>query len=254
VQGSVIIDMTEKVTRPRAKRKSKSPHPKAGQKADNISEVRVVESNGTGVTSPQVLVVPNQSTPLSFEPHKEEEAIAAIRWQYKLPMLYQPSNADVFDHAFSSHFVALNKGVRTYNSEIPWITQLPGLHAEASNSALQLSIRATSMAFYAKLHKDVSVLVDSYKWYIKSLNTQRMLLSKLGEDAIPNDEEVLVPLVLGLYEIYAGTSPTGVFQHLTAAMRILEMRGPQNCTTGVTFSLFRALRVSDVSIICHLWR
>jgi hypothetical protein len=105
------------------------------------------------------------------------------------------------------------------------------------------------MAFYAKLHKDVSVLVDSYRWYTKSLNNQRALLSKLGKDSMPNDEEVLAPLVLGLYEVYAGTTPTSVFQHLTAAMRILEMRGPHNCTTGVPFSLFRALRVSDVSTI-----
>ena len=110
-----------------------------------------------------------------------------------------------------------------------------------------MSIRAASMAFYANVHGDPAIMVDSYRWYTLSLNGQRLALSKMDGSRIPGDDEVLVPLVLGLYEVYAGTTPTNVFQHLTASVKIIEMRGPQNCSSGVTFPLFKAMRVSDVS-------
>lgn len=39
-----------------------------------------------------------------------------------------------------------------------------------------------------------------------------------------------------------------VFQHLAAAAKILEMRGPGNCITGVAHQLFKVMRVTNVSI------
>lgn len=119
------------------------------------------------------------------------------------------------------------------------------MHNNTKVPALKLSIRAASMAFYSKIHGEVQILVDSYRWYSKCLNTQRKALTTLGGTAMPTDEEVLVPVILALYEIYAGTAPTNVFQHLNAATRILDMRGPRNCSSGVSYPLFKALRISD---------
>ncbi|KAF2713421.1 hypothetical protein K504DRAFT_450120 [Pleomassaria siparia CBS 279.74] len=194
----------------------------------------------------QVVHYPRQRRAGVEQPQRElENAIAAVRWHMTLPTMIQPSQAHNLDVAFVSHFVQLNKGVRPYTPEIPWITHLPTFHTSATRTALKLSIRATAMAFYANIHGNPAIMVDSYRWYTMSLNAQRLSLSKMNSKSIPDDEEVLVPIVLGLYEVYAGTTPTNVFQHLTAATKIIEMRGPQNCSSGVAFTLFKAMRVSD---------
>ena len=104
------------------------------------------------------------------------------------------------------------------------------------------------MAFYAKLHKDLPVQTDSYRWYVPGLNRQWAALSKLDETTTPDIKEVLVPIILSLYKVFTGTTPMGVFQHLEATAKIFEKRGPSNCITGVAHQLFKAMRVTNVSI------
>jgi hypothetical protein len=132
-----------------------------------------------------------------------ERAITAIRYQYRPPTFYQPSKVkpEALDAAFLAHYVQLNAGSRSYSPEIQWLNHLPRIHAHATKPAVRLSLRAISMAFYAKLHHDPSILLDSWRWYSVSLNAQRMSLSKLKEDEIPEEGEVLVPLILALYEL-----------------------------------------------------
>ncbi|KAF2787250.1 hypothetical protein K505DRAFT_367511 [Melanomma pulvis-pyrius CBS 109.77] len=252
VQGSIIINMTERVTKPR-QRKKRDARAAVVVREDVVREppaaprTEVCKLERTETAPPlQDIPYPTQKPALvQWPPRQWENAIAAIRWQTKLPSVYQPSQAHNLDLAFISHFVELNKGVRPYSPEIPWITHLPTFHTKATKPALRLSIRAAAMAFYANVHGDPAIMVESYRWYTMSLNSQRLALSKMDGKTIPNDDEVLVPIILGLYEVYAGTTPTNVFQHLTAATKIIEMRGPHNCSSGVTFPLFKAMRISD---------
>jgi hypothetical protein len=177
-----------------------------------------------------------------------EKTIAAIRSQYRFPALYQPSRAqaDALDVAFMSHFVQLNQSSRSYTPEIPWLTHLPTLHNNSVKPAVRLSVRAASMAFFAKVHNDPTILVDSYRWYTVSLNAQRTSLARLGGQRIPDDEEILVPIILGLYEVYAGTTSDSVLLHVAAAAEIIKLRGPDNCRSGIVWPLFKAMRSSDV--------
>ncbi|KAF2472315.1 uncharacterized protein BDR25DRAFT_283707 [Lindgomyces ingoldianus] len=243
--------MTDKVTKPR-QRKKRDPKPSALIREDVIKEKPITNlavRNLDRIDSPstlQLAVVPNPNPVVVSRPTLEgDDALTAIRWRYKLPMLFQPSQQDIFDTAFISHFVELNRGVRSQNAGIPWISRVPDLHNYSIKPALRLSIRAASMAFYSQVHQDVSVLTDSYRWYMKGLNYQRQSISSLDGNSIPSDDAVLVPIILGLYEVYAGTTPTSVFHHLAAATKILQMRGPSNCSSGVSLQLFKAMRVSD---------
>lgn len=197
-----------------------------------------------------------QNVPLSASssdgdnlPPEAEQAIATIRYQYRAPQLYQPSKiqGDALDMAFLLHFVEMNQYTRNYTPEMPWLNHLPLIHSRAAKPAVKLSIRAASMAFFAKLHHDPTILVDSYRWYTVSLNAQRMSLFRLGQNRIPDDEEILVPIILGLYEVYAGTTSDSVLHHVAAACEIIKMRGPENCKSGLVWPLFKAMRVSDVS-------
>lgn len=182
---------------------------------------------------------------------RERAEMAMALKAQRQPTLAQPSLANVYDQFFVAHFVEKNSGIRSLSTAASWVSLLPGLSTsvggEARTQTLKLSIRAASMAFYAKLNADNPVLVDSFRWYSKCLHGQQRALSNIGQNAIPNHEECLTPIILSLYEVYAGTlsSESGVFLHLSAAARILALRGPQNCRSGFASSVFMALRASE---------
>lgn len=253
--------MTDRVTKPRARKKKTVNKPNivvATHKgnAPATSSVRT-DSALTTKSEPSDSESSLHNVPLSATSSKgdvlspeAEKAVATIRYQYRAPQYYQPSKVqgDALDMAFLLHFVEMNQNTRNYTPEIPWLTHLPVIHSKAVKPAVKLSIRAASMAFFAKLHHDPTILVDSYRWYTVSLNAQRMSLSRLNDaNRIPDDEEILVPIILGLYEVYAGTTSDSVLHHVAAACEIIKMRGPANCKSGVVWPMFKAMRVSDVS-------
>jgi len=252
--------MTDRVARPRqrARRQSRAQIVvrEDGQLSASTKVYKIEPDRADNIPTPpttatlQVVEPPTWTSVADQWPDRHDDrAIAARRYQYKMPMRYQPSRAvpDALDLMFVSHFVQHMSSVRMDRMQIPWITHLPNMQEKSIKPALRLSIRATSMAFYATLHRDTTILVDSFKWYTMSLNSQRHSLAKLGSHSIPAPEEMLVPIILSLYEVYAGTTTTSMWHHLAAAAKILELRGPSNCK-GLAFPLFKALRVSEVSI------
>ncbi|KAF1962706.1 hypothetical protein CC80DRAFT_499046 [Byssothecium circinans] len=262
IQGSVIIDMTNRVARPR-QRKKRGPKSAATKSSavrkDSVvapkEEKHEIQSDFHNPERVETPMAP-QFVPQHWKPAVDRwteveanSAITTIRHQYRMPALYQPSKVvpEALDMAFITHFVQLLQGLRSYNREIPWITHLPDLGQNASRPALRLSIRAASMAFYATVHRDPTILVDSYRWYTISLNCQRKSLDNLGADSIPSDEEILVPVILSLYEVFAGTTTTSIWHHLKASTNIIAMRGPKNIT-GSIYPLFKAMRVSEANI------
>lgn len=246
--------MTDRVTKPRARKKkagSKSTVAPAQTLANRRDSALTTKSEPSDSES-SLYNVPLSASSSEDDPYSSEaeKAIALIRYQYRVPQLYQPSKiqGDALDSAFLTHFVELNQSSRNYTPEIPWLTHLPVIHSKAIKPAVKLSIRAASMAFFAKIHHDPTILVDSYRWYTLSLTAQRLSLDRLrGPGRIPDDEEILVPIILGLYEVYAGTTSDSVLHHVAAACEIIKMRGPENCKSGIVWPMFKAMRVSDVS-------
>ncbi|ORY10951.1 hypothetical protein BCR34DRAFT_484896 [Clohesyomyces aquaticus] len=246
--------MTEKVTKPRPRKKRDSKVPirersrdKQPQESPNL-QIRTTDLDLT-LPAPVALVstTPNFNPAIIGRPPPEGvDPLTALRWRYRLPMYFQPNMEDIFDRAFISHFIAVNNpGQVPLNVQLPWITKIPDMQAYSNKPALRLSIRAASMAFYGKVHQDMAVLTDSYKWYVKGLNYQRQSIQSLDPRSIPSDDDILVPIILALYEVFAGTTPMSVFHHLAAATKILDMKGPANCTSTVSSTLFKAMRVSE---------
>ena len=102
-------------------------------------------------------------------------------------------------------------------------------------SSLKYSVRAVSTAFYALLCQNTPAQIESCKWYMAGLNRHRKFLSSSSSTfdkiELPGVEEVLISILLCLFEVYACTSSAGCFQYL-AACRALELKGPQNCQSG----------------------
>jgi hypothetical protein len=247
--------MTERVTKSHRTKKKEigSGHHSPSQNLQLDCRIKTESADSPGTSdykhSPSLTLTPIKSethSPTDGDLPPGEQKVLTIRNHYRLPTYYQPSMADALDKLFISHFLALNTGTRSYNAETPWIALLPGLNETAKSPALKYSLRAASMALYAQVHHEPPILVDSYRWYGHSLVNQHKALAKLNGSAIPSEEECMAPVILGLYEVYAGTSPSTVFQHLTAAARMIAMRGPRNCSSGDALPLFMAVRVSEV--------
>lgn len=249
--------MTHKITKPKTRKKKETNNagtPTTGAESSPAEErghnhiVRETTQVSIRPAQPRVAVAASESGQMG---HNGMDPLASLQTRYKLQTLYEPSLVDIYDQAFISHFVDLHYRNRVNMQEVLWLSRLHELHSKSPQLALRFSIRAAAMAFYARVHQDPAVLTDSYRWYITSLNRQRVSLSRLDSEKIPGQEHVLVPIILGVYEVYAGTTPMSVFQHLTAASNVLEMIGPRNCASGLAHQLLRALRVSDVKPASH---
>jgi hypothetical protein len=247
--------MTERAAKPRERKKKEAARSanvmrqKTGHMPDASQSTTLPRMQPHRKSSALDMPVPNPLFPTDRRyPVEVEQAVTAIRYQYRPPTYHQPANVhpDALDAAFLAHYVQLNKGTQTYSPEIQWLNHLPRIHASATKPAVKLSLRAVSMAFYAKLHHDPSILIDSWRWYSVSLSAQRLSLAKLKGDEVPEEGEVLVPLILALYEIYCGSTSAGAMIHLGAAARMMTMRGPNNCKAGAIWPLFKGIRNSDV--------
>jgi hypothetical protein len=249
----MIIDMTERVTKPRGRKKK-----------ETTRTTIAIREKGDGQPSatPRPILpqseAPSKSNQLSLsnsilfdtrDAETVERAVAAIRYQYSPPVLNQPSRilSEALDTAFLSHYVELHKGGSRYAPEIAWLGDIPQIHSNARKPAVRLSLRAVSMAFYGKHHHDPSILIDSWRWYTVALGAQRTSIARLRNDAIPDEEEVLVPLIMSLYELHVGATASGAMSHLAAAAGIMTMRGPSNCGSGAIWPLFQGIRTADVS-------
>ncbi|KAI1509787.1 hypothetical protein PtrARCrB10_08463 [Pyrenophora tritici-repentis] len=255
LQGSIVIDMTERVVKPRERRKKQTTkvavHEKNNEKKPltNIDStiVRVQDKDSANKAATEDSLSQAMFPAQSASPNVVEKAITAIRYQYRPPQFNQPSRVlpESLDVAFLCHYVELNRSGETDAPQVQWFFHLPKLYENARKPAVRLSLRAVSMAFYGNYHHDPSILVDSWRWYTIALSAQRVSVEKLRRNGMPDEEEVLVPLILALYEIYVGASAGGSMAHLAASAEIMNMRGPSNCKTDAIWPIFKVVRSSD---------
>lgn len=148
--------------------------------------------------------------------------------------------ADQFLSNFITFFARVSPRQVLFNS---WMTSLPDMLA-ARSIAVEKSIIAASMVFAGRDSGNTSIVVESYKWYGAGIAQQRKLLEDLQrEKRVPTVEEICTPILLSFFEITCNTSPTGYFQHLMGAARLLEMRGPEDCSSGILHQLFLTVRI-----------
>ncbi|KAI4950208.1 hypothetical protein J4E91_004864 [Alternaria rosae] len=247
--------MTERVAKPRGRKKKETTRAALAVRGKEDGEAsgtpHTILAQSEASSKPTPIDQPSSSYSAlpseSRDNEKIEQAIVAIRYQYRPPILNQPSRVlpEALDTAFLSHYIELNKGGSQYAPEIQWLGHINEIHSNARKPAVRLSLRAVSMAFFGKQHHDPSILVDSWRWYTVALSAQRTSIARLKNDAIPDEEEVMVPLIMSLYELYVGATATGAMSHIAAAAEIMNMRGPSNCGSGAIWPLFKGIRSSD---------
>ncbi|KAJ5041987.1 hypothetical protein J3E72DRAFT_413923 [Bipolaris maydis] len=241
--------MTERVVNPKGRKKKETVRASASTLTNETAAAKnshhAVSIASKKPATPLDMPLQNPMFPTNSR-HAEqvERATTAIRYHYRPPTFNQPSKAlsSILDNAFLTHYVELNHVKNGYAPELQWLVHLPEIFSNASKPAVRISLRAKSMAFYGKYHNDSSILIDSWRWYTVALSAQRNSIARMKKNDVPDEGEVLVPLILALYEIYVGATSAGLVAHLDAAGEIMKMRGPSNCRSGVIWPLFKAIR------------
>ncbi|KAH0548214.1 hypothetical protein GP486_008070 [Trichoglossum hirsutum] len=179
------------------------------------------------------------------------EALETAGHQLQLPSSYQPSRAAAFQQHFVSYLISSLSSPLLHKTQLrSWAIELPEILNAAGPTTIY-SVRAAAMALYGIRSGDKSIQTDSCRWYAMGLSCQRSLLQKSATDCpaeMPTAEEICAPIMLSLFEVAVCTAPAGWIHHLSAATRMLEMRGPENCREGTVHTLFRTLRISSVFI------
>ncbi|KAL7948134.1 hypothetical protein V8C42DRAFT_343094 [Trichoderma barbatum] len=156
----------------------------------------------------------------------------------------QPSPAGAFDQLFVSHFIDCFFGSAKSSLPVPggasriWLHELPDFLASTSPSPVQSSIRAASMLSYGTAVGDVSIKTEACRWYMKALQSLRLLLDSSSPEA-----SVCAAVMLTHFETLAGTSPRAWLKHVKGAASLLEAQGPERCQSGFLHQIFSHLRL-----------
>ena len=162
-----------------------------------------------------------------------------------------PYRQIIMQHFVAAFFNPQDREVRPN----AWVYELPTLMSDHSSSPLVYSVRAASMAHYAKRTGDMSMQMEACRWYDKGLEAQRLesertelhLLAGGNIDQRLGVAAISAPVMFSLFECVMATSFLAWSHHLKAAAKMLEMRGAINCQSGLIHHVFCTVRIGTVS-------
>ena len=176
--------------------------------------------------------------------------------QSQLPSLYSPSRAPAFQELFLHHFISAFFDARREGHQVDeWSVALPSfLQSHEPTTSIVYAIRAATMAHYGKISEDVTIQLDSMRWYARGLEAQRLENAEtqrklaMGGEAcdIFNETIISTPMMLSLFETVMGTTSSAWAQHLSVASLMLQMIGPWKCREGILHHIFKVARVGAV--------
>jgi hypothetical protein len=239
VRGVTIIDMTPEAAfpleragtpldrRPKKVRKPSLPLKLATGNAASSSSASSSQSPPEGLSSSS----PDEDHHAAAIIHKRHSSSGASS-NDKVPMLYQPSTSEAIELFLVSQFLSFSRPNDAPGLPISWLTKIPEWMVTSQVPAFRFSIRATTTALHAKLHRSPAARIEAYRWYVITLNKFRTYLGDQtrkgliegNEKFVPGPEEIIIPTFLCLFEALSNEETLGaaVIQHLGAACKIIE--------------------------------
>ena len=146
------------------------------------------------------------------------------------------SNPNVYD---SEQFIsALLQNTRAEGSA-SWLLSIPSIFSQVTT--LGKATLAVSLAYYGNLHDNKTLTMESYKLYGQALENQRREL-ETSDQKSPTAEDIAVPIMLSMFEATCSQSVEGYRQHMLAAERLMEIRGPHACEDPTFAKILRTLK------------
>jgi hypothetical protein len=255
-----IVDMTTEAAFPRER---------AGKPLDSRPRKVRKASEPLSTPGPSWQSGPQTHSSVSSSPGDRQNATSIIQvhqtpknpvgtakyFHHQVAIPLQPSNAGAFEVFLVKQFLDFSQVNQGPGSPTSWLMNLPEWISKSQVLAFRCSVRASTTALHALLHNDVSAQKESCRWYGASLNRFRIYLKYQTEKGlvegnpkfVPGHEEILIPAFLSLFEAFTQTTPdVGIVQHLAAASKILALRGPENCKSGIYHQMFLLTRFANV--------
>lgn len=170
---------------------------------------------------------------------------------FQIPRYYQPSRVEPFQQHFFSLFIDY------FSHPDPgcsWVRDLPSVLNSTSSFTLKCSIRAAVMGLYGVLARDQSIQTESCRWYARALETQRRRVSELSNNVALDGSMVFISIMFAIFETAMSTVAGAWTRHACAAVKLIEMIGPESCQKGYLHHLFRTIRQTDVSVLVSIIR
>ena len=164
--------------------------------------------------------------------------------QFKLSKSYQPSLAGPMEQQLTADFISLffnpEPNIRLHN----WVAELPSLQGSSTYPAIRYAIRAATVALAGKLTGNTSIQMEACRWYVIVLNSQRETLQRIEYQGFNSLKEsaVCVSILCSFVETILCTEIEAWVPHITAAIKLVEMLGPESCREGLVGSMFRTIR------------
>ncbi|KAK9483565.1 hypothetical protein V1527DRAFT_413098 [Lipomyces starkeyi] len=127
-----------------------------------------------------------------------------------------------------------------------WMVQLPDLIVRENLPTLKYAIHAASMVLCGSLVGDKAIQMEACRWYVAGLESQQKELLRLKK--VVSDGAICATMLLAFYETIRSTSSEAWMYHMCASSRLVELRGPEDCGTGLAHELFCVLRLYMVYV------
>jgi hypothetical protein len=162
----------------------------------------------------------------------------------------QITSQEFFRQQALSHFVDFFAKIPLTKTGVrSWMRLLPDMLSSQAFPAVKIPIVAASVIYLGRLSNQKTVVMEGYKWYGSSLERQRRQLQLSSyRGTPPTAEEICMPIMLSFFEVICRTSPKTYFQHIVGAAKLLDIRGPEACKSGIFHQLFQTVRVQMVPL------
>lgn len=264
IQGTIFLDMTEKITRGRRRSTPKRWREKqtsVRMPAENVFNNSSDSGSPSTHSSTESDLEINEITSWTLDEIGLTFSEEQLDEYQSLPILTHSIDTGVFEQCFIGQFVELVTSPRSTIACLrprSWFFELPDIFLKADTLSLRYSIKAAALIYHAIAHRDKKAEIEALRLYSTGLECHRAMLessrtaandqrkSTLHSPLLPNIMDICIPLLFSYFEIMKATTAGAWAQHQTAAAKMLESRGPSHCQTGIGHTVFRSIRTTEV--------
>ncbi|KAH8601104.1 hypothetical protein B0O99DRAFT_589185 [Bisporella sp. PMI_857] len=155
------------------------------------------------------------------------------------------SSSPIIPPTVPNHNVYIEQYVSTvlqnikYQGEATWLLSMPSIFLQTTT--LGKATLAVALAYHGNLQNNRSLTIESYKYYGEALQDQRQDLQDSNQ-YYPTAEEICVPIMLAQFEATCSQSWEAYCQHIFAAERLMNVRGPASCGELIFFQMLDTLK------------
>lgn len=230
--GSIFIDMSYKIKRSHDKKRAKA-----------APTSRATESLASWSAT--------ETAPCAFSSAVSNRT----GFEFQLPTTYAPNAGLAFQQLYLLNLIGSHSSLEGQIAGLhTWIGDLPQMLSTGENRIIVHSCRATSMALYGRQAKNENLTIQARRCYATCLRFQKQSFQcNVNQGQESSNTSFLATIaaiyLLGVFESITSTTPDGWMHHFSAGTKMLLLKGPRACQTGLGHQLFRSLRISSVRLI-----